>query len=308
MRRTTVLSFIVTLFVAANAFAVGEARMTGKIIDAQTKEPIPEATIHVEAVEGKTVKLDVKTKKDGKFTIFLLDGTLRYKMTVSAPGYAPYEETMKLQLGPTTVRDFELIKAGAQAAVAGVATAAAGDPAIDAFNEGAALSNSGDAAGAMVKFEEAVAAKPDLTAAWMAMAKTALRTKDYPKAIASAKKALELDEEDVDMWTVLFASYTATGDKANAAIAEKKLPANAPALFNQAARLINDGKDGEAEVALKQAVAIDDSFAIAWYELGMVYARTGKNAEAREALNKYLTLEPGGKDAPTAKEMIGYLK
>jgi Flp pilus assembly protein TadD len=40
----------------------------------------------------------------------------------------------------------------------------------------------------------------------------------------------------------------------------------------------------------------------------MVYVRSGKSAEAREALNKYLTLEPNGKDAPTAKEMLNYLK
>lgn len=308
MRRTTALSFIVSLFVAANMFALGEARMVGKIIDGQTKQPIPGATINIEAVEGKTVKQTVKAKDDGKYTVFLLDGTIRYKMVFSAPGYAPYEETMKLQLGPTTVRDFELFKQGAVAAPAGVTTAAAGDPAVDAYNAGAALTNAGDTAGAIAKFEEAVAAKPDLTAAWMAMAKTALRAKDYPKAISAAKKALELDEEDTDMWTVLFASYTATGDKANAAIAEKKLPANASVLFNQAARLINEGKDSEAETVLKQAVSIDDKFATAWYELGMVYARTGKNPEAKAALSKYLELEPKGKDAPTAKEMMGYLQ
>lgn len=308
MRRTTVLSFVVSLFVAANAFALGEARMVGKIIDGHTKQPIPDAVIKIEAVEAKTVRQEVKAKKDGAYTVFLLDGTIRYKMTFTAPGYAPYEETMKLQLGPTTVRDFELFKQGAAVATSGATAAAKADPAVDAYNAGAVLSNSGDHAGAMAKFAEAVAAKPDLTAAWSAMAKTALKAKDYAKAIEAAKKAVELDEEDTDMWTVLFASYTATGDKANAAIAEKKLPANASVLFNQAARLINEGKDGEAEAVLKQAVGIDEKFATAWYELGMVYARTGKNAEAKAALSKYLELEPSGKDAPTAKEMMGYLQ
>jgi tetratricopeptide (TPR) repeat protein len=309
MRRTTVLSFIVSLFVAANVFAIGEARMVGKILDAQTKQPIADAVIKIEAVEGKTVKQEVKGKKDGAYTVFLLDGTIRYKMTFTAPGYAPYEETMKLKLGETNVRDFELFKQGAVAGTpASVAAAASADPAVEAYNAGAALSNSGDTPAAIVKFEEAVAAKPDLTAAWMALAKMSLKVKDYPKAINAANKALELDSEDTDMWTVLFAAYTATGDKANAAIAEKKLPANASVLFNQAARLINEGKDSEAETALKQAVGIDDKFALAWYELGMVYARTGKNAEAKQALTKYLELDPQGKDASTAKEMMGYLQ
>ena len=40
----------------------------------------------------------------------------------------------------------------------------------------------------------------------------------------------------------------------------------------------------------------------------MLYVRAGKNAEAREALTKYLEIEPTGKDAPTAKEMLKYVK
>jgi Flp pilus assembly protein TadD len=188
-----------------------------------------------------------------------------------------------------------------------MATAKA-DPAVEAYNDGAALTNSGDHAAAIAKFNEALTLNPDLTAASMALAKTALKAKQYEQAITAAKKALEVDEEDVQMWAVLHQAYTATGDKANAAIAEKKLPANAASLFNQAARLINEGKDSDAETALKQAVAVDEKFGAAWYELGMVYVRTGKNTEAREAFNKYLELEPNGKDAATAKEMLSYIK
>lgn len=307
MRRFLALSFILTIFAAGNALALGEGRMVGKIIDGATKAPLPDATIHIEATEGKTVVQDLKVKKDGSYTVFLLDGTIRYKFTFSAPGYAPYEEVIKLKLGETNKRDFELFKQGAAPAGAIPADAKV-DPAVLAYNEGAALSNSGDFAGAATKFEEAVAANPELTAGWMALAKASVRAKNYPKAIEAANKALEVDSEDTDMWTVLFQSYTATGDKANAAIAEKKMPANAASLFNNAARLINEGKDQEAGEALKQAVAIDDKFAVAWYELGMVYVRSGQSAEAREALNKYLELEPNGKDAPTAKEMLNYLK
>jgi tetratricopeptide (TPR) repeat protein len=307
MRRSLALSAILSMFVTANLFAIGEARMTGKIRDAATKQPIADATIHLEAVEGKNVKQDLKGKKDGSYTVFLLDGTIKYKFVFSAPGYAPYEETMKLKLGETNVRDIELQKPGA--AAGGVAEVEAkGDPAVEAYNAGAALANSGDAAGAIVKFEEAIAVKPDLTAAWMALAKSAAKTQQWQKAIDAAKKSLEVDDEDVSMWTILYQAYTATGDKANALIAEKKLPANASALFNQAARLINEGKDADAEKVLKQAVGVDDAFGSAWYELGMVYVRMGKNPDARAAFNKYLALEPNGKDAATAKEMLNYIK
>jgi tetratricopeptide (TPR) repeat protein len=306
MRRSLTLSLIMSLFVAASAFATGEARLTGKITDATTKLPIPNATYKIEAVEGKTVKKEDKGRKDGGYTVFLLDGTIKYKFTFSAPGYAPYEETMKLKLGEPNIKDIQLRKLGE--AAPGTAPVEIKDPAVDAFNEGAILANAGDTAGAMAKFEQAVAAKPDLTAGWMALAKSAVKAKQWDKAIDAAKKALEVDDEDAGMWQALFQAYTAKGDKANAAIAEKKLPANASTLFNQAARLINEGKDAEAEKALKQAVSVDEKFAVAWYELGMVYVRTAKNAEARDAFTKYLALDPNGKDAATAREMMNYIK
>lgn len=309
MRRALALSLIMSLFVAVNLFAVGEARMAGKILDIETKQPVEGGVVKIEAVSGKTVKLEQKAKKDGSFTIFVLDGTLTYKFNVSAPGYVPYEETIKMKLGETNIRNFELMKIGsAPAGAPGAPAAPTKDPAVEAFNAGAALSNSGDSAGAMAKFREAVALKPDLTAGWMALAKVAVKEKKYQVAIDAAKKGLEIDDEDIDMWTVLYQSYTALGDKANAAIAEKKMPANASKLFNEAARLINEGKAEEAAAAFRRAVAIDEKFARAWYELGIVYVGLGKNAEAREAFNKYLELDPNGKDAATAKEMLNYIK
>ena len=39
-----------------------------------------------------------------------------------------------------------------------------------------------------------------------------------------------------------------------------------------------------------------------------IYVRSGKSAEAKTALTKYLELDPNGKDAATAKEMMNYLK
>ncbi|MFL6244636.1 MAG: tetratricopeptide repeat protein [Thermoanaerobaculia bacterium] len=312
MRRSLTLSLIASFFLTANLFAVGQARMTGKVLDAATKEPIENAVVKLEATSGKTVKLEEKARKGGTFTVFVLDGTLKYKFTVSAPGYDSYEEVIKMGLGETNIRDFLLYKAGTSPGAAPAPgqpapAVAKADPAIELYNAGAALSNSGDTAGALTKFQEAVALKPDLTAGWMALAKVAVKEKKYQVAVDAAKKALEIDDEDSDMWLALYQSYTALGDKANAAIAEKKMPANASKLFNEAARLINEGKDAEAEASLKRAVEVDEKFAVAWYELGMVYVRAGKSAEAKAALTKYLELDPKGKDAATAKEMLGYL-
>ena len=309
MRRSLALTVVVLAF-AANAFAVGQARLTGKIVDAVTKKPVADAVVTVKAVEGKTFNEKYKAKKDGSYAIFLLDGTLRYEFTWSAPGYRPFVDTMKLSLGEPNLREIALTPEGAAAAstVNIPASEIKVDPAVAAFNAGAALANQGQHAEALVKFEEAVAANPALIQGWQALARTSVRTKGYDRAIAAAEKALEADSEDIDMIAVLYEAYNAKGDKAKAAEFKKLLPANAGSLFNDAARAINAGKDADAEPLLRQAISADEKFAPAYYELGMLYVRAGKNADARQNLTKYLELEPTGKDAPTAKEMLNYVK
>ncbi|HVG24998.1 MAG TPA: tetratricopeptide repeat protein [Thermoanaerobaculia bacterium] len=315
MRRNLALSLVLLLAAAGNAFAGAEARVSGKILDAATKQPVANATMKVEAVEGKTVKLDAKVKNDGSFALFLLDATIKYKYTVSAPGYDTFEEVIKLKIGENSTRDFTLYKAGkspgaapAAGAVAPAAAPKAADPAVTAYNEGAALANAQNYDAAIKKFEEAVAAKPNLTAGWIALAKTQLRQKNYAKAVEAANKVLDVDDTDNDMLTILVEGYTKLGDKANASKAQAKLPKNASAIFNDAAKLINSGDDAAAEKLLKQAVDADGNFAPAHFQLGMIYVRTGKTAEAKAALQRYLTLDPNGSDAGTAKEMMGYLK
>jgi tetratricopeptide (TPR) repeat protein len=308
MRKTLLLTSILLCSFASHAFAATEARMSGTIVDSVTKQPVPDATVTIDATEVKKVHQVAKAKKDGTFALFVLDGTIRYKFTVAAPGYATYEETAKLKLGDTTKRDYALIKADAAAPAAAAAPPPTNEPGVAEYNEGARLANSGDVAGAIAKFQESVAAKPDLLAAWAALAKMQLRQKQYADAIAAANHILEVDDTDSDMLAVLVQAYTGTGDKAKAAEAQKKLPANATSLFNDAAHFINSNNDAAAEPLLKQAIAVDAKMAQAYYELGMIYVRGGKTADAKQNLETYLQLAPDGKDAAAAKEMLGYLK
>lgn len=310
MRKTLALSVLALMVVAGNAFALGEARIQGKITDAATHKPIPFAQILVDAVTGHSVHNEFKADKDGVYRFLILDGTLSYKFTYKAPGYANVEQTMKLTLGDINTKDVTMAPAGSAAPAAAAATpeAAKANPAVAAYNEGAELANAGKIPEAIAKLEEAVTSKPDLTAGYEALAKLYLRNKNYDKAIDRANKALEIDTDNQDMFTVLAEAYTAKGDKVKAAEYRKKLPADASSMFNDAAHLINAGKDAEAEPLLKSAIAANDKFAAAYYELGMLYVRTQKNADAKTNLQKYLELEPNGKDAATAKEMLNYVK
>ncbi|MEA2237739.1 MAG: hypothetical protein QOC81_2463 [Thermoanaerobaculia bacterium] len=310
MRKTFALCALALLVVAGNAFALGEARVQGKITDAATHTPIANAVIALEATTGHSFHAQYKSDKDGNYRFIVLDGTLLYKVTYSAPGYAPVEQQqVKFTLGDINTRDVTMAPAGAAVSGSKEAPASAkADPAVAAYNEGAELANAGKLPEAIAKMEEAVTAKPDLTAGYEALAKLYVRTKNYDKAIDRANKALEVDNDNQDLFAVLAQSYTAKGDKTKAAEYRKKLPADATSMFNDAAKLINSGKDSEAEPLLKSAIAANDKFGQAYYELGMIYVRTGKNADAKTNLQKYLELEPNGKDAATAKEMLNYVK
>jgi tetratricopeptide (TPR) repeat protein len=301
---------LVALGTAVNLFAVGEARINGKVVDAATKEPIPGATVLMTSSKGagRTFKQEYKIDKDGTYAIFVLDGTIKYDIVYSAPGYqsAAFNE-VKLKLGEPNKKDVELQPAGA-ATPAAAKGAPQADPAVLAYNEGAKLANEGKVDEAIAKIEEAVTAKPDLIAGHEALAGLYLRKKEYPKAIASANKVLGYDTDNADMAEILYDAYTASGDTAKAAEYKKKMPANPTVLFNDAAKLINSQKDNEAEPLLKQAIAADEKFAPAYYELGMIYVRAGKNAEAKANLQKYVDLAPTGRDVATAKEMLNYLK
>jgi tetratricopeptide (TPR) repeat protein len=308
MKKTVAMSLFVIAAVAANAFAGAEARLTGKVTDAVTKKPITNATVLLVSTGGRNFKQDSKVDKDGLYRALVIDGTLIYKVTYSAPGYQSYEESMKLKIGDVTTKDVVLTPANAVATAAAPAAEAKPDPAVAAYNAGAQLFNDQKYPDAVAKFEEAVAAKPDLIAGWEALARADIATKAYAKAIDAANKALAIAPDETDMYAVLYAAYVATGDKVKAAEVRKKLPANAASLFNDAAKLINSGKDADAEPFLRQAITADDKFAPAYYELGMLYVRSGKNADAKANLQKYLELDPTGKDAPTAKEMLKYVK
>jgi tetratricopeptide (TPR) repeat protein len=310
MRRTFALGVLAIMAVAGNAFALGEARMQGKVTDAVTHKPIPNAAVIIDAVSGHTVHNEFKADKDGLYRFLILDGTLTYKFTIKAEGYTPVEFTFKPALGDINNKDVTMApgSVAAAASASAAAPAAKANPGVLAYNEGAALANDGKVPEAIAKIEEAVTAKPDLTAGYEALAKLYLRTKNYDKAIDRANKALEIDTDNQDMFSVLSESYNAKGDKTKAAEYRKKLPADATSMFNEAAHLINTGKDGEAEPLLKSAIAANDKFAPAYYELGMLYVRSQKNADAKTNLQKYLELEPAGKDAATAKEMLNYVK
>lgn len=304
MRKIILLGLVLMLVLPVTAFAVGQARMTGKVVD-PTGKPIKDATITVVATEVRTFKETYKVKDDGTFAVAVVDGTIRYEFTVAAPGFQEYKEVIKMKLVPEkNDRTFTL---GAPQQTTTLVTTAVVDPATAAYNEGAKIANEGNVDGAIAKMEEAIKLKPELSAGYMALAKLYLRKNDYAKSITAAEKAIALVGDDDDMFSVLAEAYGKSGNKEKSAEFKAKAPQNAPDLFNQAVVHLNAGRDADAVPLLVKATELDANFSDAWFQLGMAYVRLAKNPDAKAALQKYIDLAPNGSDAPMAKEVIKYL-
>lgn len=307
MRKPLAVGAAIVLAAATNLWAVGEARLTGKVVDSNDK-PIEAAQILVESLGSRPFKQTYQTKKDGSFSIFLLDGTQQYRFTASKEGYAPSVETMKLKLNPERNEHvFKLVDPASAQTTETQVTFAEADPATVIYNEGVKLANEGKTAEAIAKFEEALAAKPNLTAAVQALVQVSHRAGNWAKAIEYGERVLEISPDEPQIFMVLADSYEKIGNKAKAAEYAAKAPKNATSLFNNAAKLINAGQMEQAAPLLEQAIVVDPEFADAYYELGMLYAGMGKNPGAKKNLEKYLQLEPAGKNVATAREMLQYV-
>src|ERR1700686_2397293 len=119
MKNKIAMGLLALAVAGGTAFAVGEARLTGKITDAVTKAPISNATIGLVSTGSRNFKGEYKGEKDGVYRFLVLEGTLTYQVTFSAPGYQPYVESMKLKLGELNTKDVALTPAGAAAPAAG---------------------------------------------------------------------------------------------------------------------------------------------------------------------------------------------
>ncbi|MCG8462631.1 MAG: tetratricopeptide repeat protein, partial [Holophagales bacterium] len=181
------------------------------------------------------------------------------------------------------------------------------------YNEGGAAFQAGDQATALDKFRRAAELDPSLVDAHHAVATLELAAGDHEAAANAAEQALSLGSDKLETLRVLYSAYEALGRIDELTEIAPRLAAVDPdfggaKLVEQAAELWNGGQAARAVALSRQALAIDPSIGKAYYFLGLDHLSGGRNAEAREALEKFLELTPDDPEAATAKEMLGYIQ
>jgi tetratricopeptide (TPR) repeat protein len=145
-----------------------------------------------------------------------------------------------------------------------------------------------------------------------------LGAKKYPEAIEAYQKAIQMDPNKAAYHNNM-AQALAKSNQTDKAIAEydaaaKLEPASAGTYyFNEGAVLTNTGKIDDAIAAFDKVIAADPTKADAYYWKGVNLvgkAKTGADGKfeapqgTAEAFNKYLELQPDGKYAQPAKDML----
>jgi tetratricopeptide (TPR) repeat protein len=308
------LAALTAFGIASFALAGAQARLKGKVTDA-SGNPVDGATITVTTPNLRLFKVTLKSDKKGDYGTILNDATIPYHLKFEKDGFVPMEVDKKVPVGDVGVVDAKLqstTEAGAHAAAAAPAALSPIDQAALKFNEGVDLLNAGNKPGAEAKFLEAVGKNPDLPQGWQALTTLAYEKKDWGKTLEYGQKAVELDPSLTQIYGVLAIAAQQSGDKKAAAEWQAKFetanPDTAESLYNKGVEAYNKKKIKDAETLLQKAVEAKPDFALAHFWLGMVSFNLNKKAAAREHLEKYLSLDPNGSEAATAKEILPLVK
>jgi Tfp pilus assembly protein PilF len=180
------------------------------------------------------------------------------------------------------------------------------------------LEKAGNYDQAISLLQEATTTDPSKDLLWAYLGDAYRGAKKYPEAAQAYQKALEINPNSGAYHNGLADALAKTGqtDKAiaewNAAATAE--PANAATYyFNEGAVLTNTGKVDDANAAFDKVIQLDPKRADAYYWKGvnltskMTTGKDGKIVAApgtAEAFNTYLELDPNGKYADAAKQML----
>jgi Tfp pilus assembly protein PilF len=304
----TILASLI-LAVAGPATASTQARLSATVVDS-SGDPVQGAVVTITSDELPTYKKVVEVGKKGSFSVLILDATKTYMFNVEAQGYIPHQEPFKIPIA-TMDNTFELVLKTTAEADAEHQQNLLEQPGYKELDEGTKLVAAGQLEAAKVKFEEALAAMPDLLTAREQLTRTLYDLEDYQGALDSAKICLEEDSESLGCLAVAVESSQKLGDDeghdAYLALYQELNPDDPASVFNQAAVFLNAMDDEKARPLLEECLDIEPEFGKCLFEYGMLLLRSGDLEGAKLQLQKYLEVEPEGSDAATAAETIKYL-
>ncbi len=278
-----------------------EGKLSGTVLD-ENAGPVAGARVTITSSHQKELNAVVETDASGHFESAIPNAKWEYDVRVEREGFSPSQTeapSAKLPMAVTMHPPFPGTVPPPPPKV---------DPGVAAYNDGVELIQKGDKAGAEKKFGEAVAAKADLAPAWKVISQLAYERKDYAKALATGRKAAELDPKDDDLYGILMDAAQKTGDTASAIAYKKRFVAanadNPEVNFNGGVESYTAGDYAAAAAAFSKAVQLKPDMANGYFWLAMSEYNQKNYPASRRDFQKYLDLAPQGDQAENARKML----
>ena len=303
-----------SLTVAVPTFAQSTGMIKGVVKDTEGK-PVEGAKVVIDMAEGTARHFETKTNKKGEFIQISLQGGA-YKVTAEKDKLASNVADVRVSISRPAEANLVLGAGGPSKEVA-----AKNNELKKVFDEGVAASRAGSHDDAIAKFTAAAALNTSCYDCYYNIAFSEMQKKEYDKAEAAYKKAIELKPDYAEAYSGLANMYNATRKFDEAAAASAKAMelsggagaaagggGNADAMFNQGVILWNAGKVADAKKQFEGAVAANPNHAESHYQLGMALVNENNLTAAAAEFEKYLQLAPTGPNAATAKGILGSIK
>ena len=181
------------------------------------------------------------------------------------------------------------------------------------YNEGVGLLKAGDEEGAYAMFQEAAELNPNLQEAQLAVATTALKVDHHAEAAAAAQAILEENPQHEGAIRIRYNAALGLGDEAMIidsllALADLEPEIARDGLWKLAMESYDAGDMPVAKERFGKVLEVDPNYPWANYLLGLVLMGEGDNEEAIAYLERFIQLAPDDSEAPSAKDLVEYLR
>jgi tetratricopeptide (TPR) repeat protein len=326
MRKHITLAVLLALLMGLCAGPVW-AQATGTIkgtVKDEAQKPIEGAIVDLTNTETGR-KISLKTDKKGEyFSVGVAPGTYNANVTLNGK-LIDQLNRIPIVVGDERIVNFDLAKDKAQGISEEqkkkIEEAQKQNEKIKNLNSQLQEAKQAEGAGnwdqAVTIMQQATQAEPTQDLLWAYLGDAYRGDKKYPEAVDAYQKALALKPTSAEYHSGLADAYAKAGqiDKAleqytQAAQADPTKAANY--YFNEGAVLTNAGKVDDAIAAFDKSIQADPTRADSYYWKGvnMLGKATTKGDKmvapdgTAEALNKYLELDPNGKYAQPAKDLL----
>jgi len=292
----------------------GKARVQGQVLDEGGK-PVASAKVLLELLTTEHAVRETTTGKNGEWALIGL-GSGNWRVTVSAEGFIPTTTTIfvsQIDKNPKVVLTLKRPEIRQDAVIADETSLAYLEEATRLYNE----KNYDEA---LVILERFLDQNPKAYQVQVLMGDCYREKGDLDKAVEYYSLAIEGAKTDEKMGKEITAkSLAAIGDiylrkgdidKAQAFFKQSvdANPENETLAYNVGEIYFSNQKLEEAIQYFTLATKIKASWAPPYYKLGLVYLNKADYDQAREALKKFLALEPEGEQASQARNILEYLE